>query len=738
METLAFLKIALFIIIAVTSLASYFTYSGRRRETAQTLKGLRDDLQPLRQISNEEIDALLPLLEDPAKPGTKLSLDSKDVYLLEGDYMRHGLEGNSSTWHDTIAGVEVILPFDAALFLGQHNQAEVVLAGNHAAVVRLNNGFDLLGGLARQQQVQQQNDNWAAGKSGTLSPAPSYNLQFPQGENATDTQADSLAVDEASISITADTPDSGIHIISQREESPEESLYRKGRGYGLLSALCWIPAFILLSFSQDSSSAGPSLLAASLALIGLGCWLFWRRQKPGTPEKINRVSAPLSKTLLPNVERPDLPHQQYLLGANMAIELPKHWEASADRMLGQQVQADLRVSDYKALNLGLRLSIADEVKRFPLAYWGRHLTLALVGAAALFWVLGVSPGARLDAMLAYHWLKGSDAQQYDSSAALLAAQPGAGSLLSLEFQGRCQVVPPVPGWGYHRIDCDLIRWDGAAMQVETPELNETVQTLYQGGFAQTRRDRMVEQLFRIRNGGSLRSATPVVVTNLREIAELINSACTLSASGDASRQSRHYCSQLQSILMHDMQLPWGLRGLDWDEFHATLTAPDQTDAEWEAIILNSNLEQLYSRARAMVSELMTDNTELFAKRLVAAQQGGVLLQQIDSSDNRSYYYRGQQDTTKLWEDLQYYSSEDGLQTLQIEGMLVSNQQHEDGSPLLLIDTARTIDNGWPATVRTLWLLLALLLVGVHGVLTARGLSAKEEREKALAKHCQTL
>ena len=44
---------------------------------------------------------------------------------------------------------------------------------------------------------------------------------------------------------------------------------------------------------------------------------------------------------------------------------------------------DLRVQDYAVLRLGGNYSVDEEQRLFPRVFWGRHMTLALTGLAAL-------------------------------------------------------------------------------------------------------------------------------------------------------------------------------------------------------------------------------------------------------------------------------------------------------------------------------------------------------------------
>ena len=168
MGFLVVLKLLLLVIVIGTAIYSGIVYSARRRGSAKELSNLREQAQPLRRLSANEREALTPFLVQPHKPGKPVHLSGDDVFPLRGEYQRHGIETNGQqTWHHMIGGVEVILPFDADLFLSHDNQAEVVFADKLAVVVRLND-FELLEGAAREARRDTARDQWRDGARGHL------------------------------------------------------------------------------------------------------------------------------------------------------------------------------------------------------------------------------------------------------------------------------------------------------------------------------------------------------------------------------------------------------------------------------------------------------------------------------------------------------------------------------------------------------------------------------------------
>lgn len=152
---------------------SFIVYASRRSGNKSALKGFRD--RPvLRRITDEEKSALQPFLM-----GQGLTVED-DVRELSGAFLRHGLQSQgSSTEHDTIGDVDVLLPYDAIEYVEAYNEALVVLSKKCAVVIRVN-GFDLLEGRQRAQRQQAQDAQWKRGEPGAL---PSLGDVAPDGKS---------------------------------------------------------------------------------------------------------------------------------------------------------------------------------------------------------------------------------------------------------------------------------------------------------------------------------------------------------------------------------------------------------------------------------------------------------------------------------------------------------------------------------------------------------------------------
>ena len=100
---------------------------------------------------------------------------------------------------------------------------------------------------------------------------------------------------------------------------------------------------------------------------------------------------------------------------------------------------DLRVQDYAVLRLGGNYSVDEEQRLFPRVFWGRHMTLALTGLAALGALWAVAPNLPGDLALTRACAKRRSAQLC-SAEALAQDPPGFGQPVSLRGAARCELV----------------------------------------------------------------------------------------------------------------------------------------------------------------------------------------------------------------------------------------------------------------------------------------------------------
>jgi len=706
MGFLVVLKLLLLVIVIGTALYSGIVYTARRRGSAKELSALRDQTKPLRKLSSDEQDALDPFLVRPDKPAKRVHLTSEEVFPLHGEYRRHGIETNGSqTWHHIIGGVEVILPFDAELFLDHANRAEVVFADKLAVVVRLN-GFELLEGAAREGRRDSARDQWRQGARGELE----------------DVFVGEAGADEATGEAEAGRRRVEIH--DQRPETATETEARLGRGLGLLPGLLWSLAFLVLGIAVFRETLLWLSLwgALALAIGGWGLWLFWRRRQPGPAGKVNRVSGVVNLVPLRIDEASGTVSVAATLGGKLTFHLPEHWRPHAPLEDGQRLELDLRVDDYSVVTYDRRLSLDEEYRRCPPVYWGRHLTLALVAALALTTaLLGMVPEPGKDLTQTGYWLAGAGVLQVNTPATLTSsAAPATGRRVVLDGRGRCQVTATGGDWRYADIRCDRLRWGGDAPRRPDFELDDTTRALIAKETLKTRKDRALRMLALLR--GSTGERAPLVLTNSAELVALVDQAC------EDSPEPRS-CRTLRLTLLEALHFP-DLGTLEsWDDLRQRLAEWDE-ETELEAVVLEGHLASVRRRMRSVAEQRTQTKVARLAEAIADQQRGGALVTVIGGAPDDPIPPSAS--ALERWEALQALLGDDGVRAFHVSGVVIDRNNSEDGTPSLVVDPERG-DRPWAALLRVVWMLLATALLLVHGVLALRAYAAAKRRRQAVAR-----
>ncbi|MCP1728331.1 hypothetical protein J2T60_002331 [Natronospira proteinivora] len=707
MDGFVLIKIALFLIIAFVSIVSGINYQLRRRRSRRTAKRARQELPPLRQLDSRELEALQGQLNDPARPDRQLSLDNHQVYRLGGLFERHGLDaGGNTTWHDLIGGIEVILPYDAALSLREDNEAEVAFAGRYAVVVRLNDDFELGGAVERQRRREEQENQWEAGIRGPLKQV------FQDGADTDD-----------------DRPRGTVRILSQRLESSAEVEDREGRGIGFLSGAVWLAAFIALAIAAvvEGETARQIWAIAGGVLGLLGLWLFWRPYRPGEPARVNRVEGPLDILFYenpnggPNTGQP-------VLGNALPFTVPRHWFGKLGAQIGQRVEADIRVTDRTAVGLDPNFSIDAEMMQSPPRYWGRHLTLSLVAAGAFFALLANSPGPVGDVLQAHHALNGGELREYHDSPSLAESMPALGEMVSLAGQGHCQVETPSSNQVTGQIDCSRIRWDGDLLDEPIEPLPEYLQLLGGGDYLDTRDLTAMERML---VGGQTRGRDVRVIENPGRAVSLVQQVCGDEEANGQGRRSLlvHSCDQAQELLLSRMILDMEDAPEDWAGLSEAFN--DDANDDVVGLILKRELDRFYRHGRELSNRITVDHREALAESILVHQGGGVLLEVQNAADAELPSYHFRNDGLGHWQALKRLTTDEGADDFAVEGLVMAAGVDDSGAPHLLLDASRSSDSSWPALMRSAALILAGLLLIIHLPLFVATLMAARRRRRTL-------
>lgn len=732
------LKVGL-ILYAIYSL---IVYASRRSGNKSALKGFRD--RPvLRRITDEEKSALQPFLM-----GQGLTVED-DVRELNGAFLRHGLQSQgSSTEHDTIGDVDVLLPYDAIEYVEAYNEALVVLSKKCAVVIRVN-GFDLLEGRQRAQRQQAQDAQWKRGEPGAL---PSLDDVAP----------------EAAASVASD-PDARykrgeVVILNQRAETPEEVESRVGRGSGWGSALVWLLAFALLWLATwDATRAAQAYLLGAGLVAGLcAAWLFVRRPS-GTsaerhPQQVNRVRGMLNEIAVVNAGNVAIKRVGLFLGDKLSVTLPSHWAHAPSTPYGEVIEAELRASDCSAVSFGDKWSVADEWRRFRPAYWGRHLLHLLVGLLALAALALSLPDPRGDlrgdlALVAQSVLH-DEAPAYTDAAQLAAQPPKWGSLVSLKGEGRCEIGMGGHGDGNRTapvVDCTQVRWNGQAPVVPALKIPESIVALGSPDFIRASENGIAASLMAMLRMQMGQGADPLAAYRARENVPMIvrrfdrTVATVEAACKDSEGLSPGGCRNLQQAIVNAVEASVEQDGTDtpirsWAVLAAS-AAPDKENAD--LVLTRSQLATLQRAVRQSVDGLVAAKIEAARPAIVPARGGVVLVStapigdvqrqaneegtsvaaDADAAVVEAAAAAGGEDTGDdsllgRWARLQRNAAPEGVKPFVLAGLVTASDTDGSGAVRLHIDPHRDATQAAAAGAHTLWALFGLALVLVNGVLFA--------------------
>ncbi len=721
---------------------SFIVYASRRSGNKSALKGFRD--RPvLRRITDEEKSALQPFLM-----GQGLTVED-DVRELSGAFLRHGLQSQgSSTEHDTIGDVDVLLPYDAIEYVEAYNEALVVLSKKCAVVIRVN-GFDLLEGRQRAQRQQAQDAQWKRGEPGAL---PSLDDVEPEAAGSAASDPD------------ARYKRGEVVILNQRAETPEEVESRVGRGSGWGSALVWLLAFALLWLATwDATRAAQAYLLGAGLLAGLcAAWLFVRRPS-GTsaerhPQQVNRVRGMLNEIAVVNAGNVAIKRVGLFLGDKLSVALPSHWAHAPSTPYGEVIEAELRASDCSAVSFGDKWSVADEWRRFRPAYWGRHLLHLLVGLLALAALALSLPDPRGDltgdlALVAQSVLH-EEAPAYTDAAQLAAQPPKWGSLVSLKGEGRCEIGMGGHGDGNRTapvVDCTQVRWNGQAPVVPALKIPESIVALGSPDFIRASENGIAASLMAMLRMQMGQGADPLAAYRARENVPMIvrrfdrTVATVEAACKDSEGLSPGGCRNLQQAIVNAEEASVEQDGTDtpirsWAVLAAS-AAPDKENAD--LVLTRSQLATLQRAVRQSVDGLVAAKIEAARPAIVPARGGVVLVSTAPIGDVQRQANEegtaaaddadaavveaavavdgedtGDDSLLGRWARLQRNAAPEGVKPFVLAGLVTASDTDGSGAVRLHIDPHRDATQAAAAGAHTLWALFGLALVLVNGVLFA--------------------
>ncbi|MEQ4617507.1 MAG: IgaA/UmoB family intracellular growth attenuator [Corticimicrobacter sp.] len=718
MDTLLILKLGLLIFVLVYSIYNYAIYRNRRRTDKHAFKDFLARSQPVRTLTAEEKPLIQPFLIHPAKPKSTARLRSDQVYILEGPHIRHGYSNSEgqSVMHDTLGGLDVVLPHDAIDFLQEHNVAEVVLTDTFAIVIRLNEAFDLIGGKARSDERERIEQKWQHGEA------------LSSGATSHATTADGTAESDIPISENAS------QLIAQRDETQDEARFRTGLGFGLLASTLLFGMFLCLGIAgnADEPATRTAWLAGAGLCAALALWRWIARsRRRAKPQKVNRVRGPANLVRLVNPDNSSIVASQLFIGDSVPVNLPAHWTRHGiDLRLDGIVDADVRVDDRMIVRLNNQLSINEELQRLPMHYWGRFLTLSLASAAAvgLLWIMNGEEAGR-DLALSRSLLGGKTELAYSDATQLRTALPSEGDLLALSGQARCSLLWPEDTGKSLGLDCQRLIWtDETAAPL--PALDPLAVSLYEGSILQARPAHAVSSLLSLlaQAGQPLRrsaSQTPYHLTRLNQTIARIDEACPFDL--DVSPRLT-LCAALRHSLLELLitDMPEGAEKT-WDALR------DYASHAGNGGILTANgLAIVQQATRDLGANLIMMEAGAPLRTIAGADRTqGVVLHVWPGLHSTLPEAPVRQDN--LLEVLRFAHTQwqpDGAMPFVVRGHVVT-QGDDLGRPVLYVDATQAAEDRPPALIRTATLALALALTLVFALLWAWQFILARKRERLL-------
>ncbi|MCY1195382.1 Intracellular growth attenuator protein igaA [compost metagenome] len=722
------IRIGLMLIVLVWTVVSGITYMARRSGNKGALRELKQEGQPLRRMTAAEREMLQPFLIHPAGPRKTARLANDGIFPLRGAFVRHGISSNQggSTMHDTLGGVDVVLPYDARDYLREDNAAEVAMTEKYAIVVALNGEFDLAGGRERDQRRGRQERQWSAGKTGAMQNIADPETEAPGAAREEDGHEPAEAM--------------RVEILGQRDETPAEIADRRHPGIAFWISMLWLLVFAGLAATAAGGGAAFAGAAAAMAVLAL--WLTWRKRALGEPQKVNRARGELHAIVLTNPDNAQAVSAQLFLGDKLPVNLPDHWRATLELPDDGRVDVDMRVEDYSVVRLGGSHSVDEEQRLFPRVFWGRHATLALTGVLAGAALYASADSLKGDAALASAWLRGVPPRAYASAAELAQDPPGFGVPVSLQGRARCELRPGDSG--KVDFDCGRLRWGGEAPQPGRLEVNAAVMQLYSGDFLKTRPNPMLDVLLasqiygRMRDnpmaGYAARNVSALSVAGLSKTVLTIEQACDL-----ATGESIAACDELKRAFAANVLLAKEGAG-SWLELHrmAEEGAFQGKGRGDDGVMFSRYVDEVRRLARSSMHTLIEAALDRASRGAMETQRGGVVLRVLPGPYATLPRLRDTANEGLLaaWNQQLHVLSPDGAMPFEVSGMVAGAGTDSSGVPEIAVDAGRSLDDPWPSLARMAWLLLAGLLVLAHLPLAVVRKRESSARERGLREYAE--
>jgi len=330
------------------SLYNAIIYQKRRNRDNKTAKQAVNTLTYHRELTDKERTLLDDLQQQKKYKKTLKRIDNK-VYLLKGEFKRHGIEfRHNETWHNLIGGLEVFLDDRGLDFVQHHNVAEVVKTETTPIVLTLNNEFSFLNTIHAEKQIER-------GELGTMA-------------------------------------DGEISLINNRKQTVLEIQAIKKQWHGTTGAFLMIPALFLMALTAlgDVYSIYGAIPGGILFVVAL--YFLWRKPKYSKPEDVRTLKG--VPTYSATVDASQNVQQVKPFMGNIELKFEKRYWLPfmiADTADDIPVEVDI-TKDGWLMRFGSYLSLETEEKKYPSQSWYRHVIMTVTATIAFIVSLISVPG----------------------------------------------------------------------------------------------------------------------------------------------------------------------------------------------------------------------------------------------------------------------------------------------------------------------------------------------------------
>lgn len=707
------LQFLLIAFVLVYSSINLLRYARRRLASKRTFKQVLAADSKQRTASDQELAHITEFLHD-AGLSKKMILRSNQVSVLNGYYVRHGIQSEQGDGviaiHHTIAEVEVLLPYDAEDHLLDYNEAEVVFTQDKAIVIALNNTFDLASGRQREALMLHKEQQWEAGAVGPITQG------LPGLSAATD---------------TVDKSELHVELLGRRLETPAEAHVRvypeDARVWSLLSFCGFL---LFLSFIPDAlfSIDDTSAAVAWVLVIGLGLgavyslWGIIRARDLVKPLAVNVIKGKL--VLL----RDAAGGFSWLLGDKLALTMPSAWMNAVIPLATQPIELEVRVYNNSVLRVGQYFSVDEELRRFPIVYWGRLLSITIVCGAVLVWVYFFHASLlRMDAIYARAWFgSGRAVPTYTSVQSLQAAAPTVGALVKLEGVAKCTITQAKSE--FPAVDCRTLHWDGEPVQLDAMARDKELDAFAQAGFIKTRPNSVLSRALHMKRyqevqRGQILGVFPFEddVLDVLQVGELIaylDNYCTYLTT--------EVCTSLRQLILNEFM--FDVQYKNWPDLQQAHQSGEFAKSHVVyAHVSSLGLKRIKEQVQTTASMQRDAKLREVAFSYMLAERGGVLLDLQGYSSALlpqippifSKLETQGFDVTRSYGLFTWLAQENAKSEFSLEGLVVAVAKNHNNTPIysvLLTEGARRYSDAIGRLLMLGLLFISFVVLGVLSIL----------------------